>query len=52
MRSCKSLLLSFSTLPLVSAAQAQELAIDTFCDADPHRGVDGVWDNSLALATL
>lgn len=52
MRSFKSWLFSLSTLPLVSGAQAQELAIDTFCYLDPNRGVDGVWDNSLAVATL
>ena len=52
MRSFKSLLFALSTLPLASGAQAQELAMDIFCDADPHRGVDGMWDNLLAVATL
>ena len=52
MRSFKSLLFALSTLPLVSGAQAQELAMDTFCYVDPNRGVDGVSDNSLAVADL
>ena len=52
MRSFKSLLFALSTLPLVSGAQAQELAMDTSCHVDPNRGVDGVSDNSLAVADL
>ena len=50
MRSFKSLLFALSTLPLASGAQ--ELAIDTSCQVDPNRGVDGVSDNSLAVADL
>jgi len=52
MRSFKSLLFALSTLPLVSGAQDQELAMDTSCHVDPNRGVDGVSDNSLAVADL